>query len=143
MRGEESWMDEALADVNDVEKEEALLKRLDQSLLKHVAAVTTGDGHPTIEELYKLAPLISTHEYLSEHAFVKEDLDALLQFQDPLEVVATCAEVGSPIVEIFLEDCLEEGRAKERFPLVEAQTSSHGAKASAKQPAKNRNRKAR
>ena len=26
-----------------------------------------------------------------------------LSFQDPLEVVATCAEVGSPIVEIFLE----------------------------------------
>ena len=73
----------------------------------------------------------------------EEDLDALLRFQDPLEVVATCAEVGNPIVEIFLEDCLEEGRAEERFPLVEAQTSSHGAKASAKQPAKNRNRKVR
>ena len=35
MRGEKSWMDEALADVNDVEKEEALLilipvKRVDK-----------------------------------------------------------------------------------------------------------------
>ena len=138
MRREESWMEEALADVNDVEKEEALLKRLDQSLLKHVAAVTTGDGHPTIEELYKLAPLISTHEYLSEHAFVKEDLDALLRFQDPLEVVATCAEVGNPIVEIFLEDCLEEGRAEERFPLVDKAPTQAKPQAKTSQTRKNR-----
>lgn len=133
----------ALDERSDFEKEEALLERLDQCLMQHVAAVTTGDGHPTIAELYKLAPLISTHEYLSERAFLTEELNALLRFQDPLEVVAVCAEVGNPIVEIFLEDCLEEGRAEERFPLVEAQTSSHGAKASAKQPVKSRSGKAR
>ena len=132
---------DALTDRSPDEKEEILLERLDHCLMNHVNAVVGQDGHPTIAELYALAPLISTHEYLSGHGFATEEVDALLRFQDPLEVVAACGEVGNPIAELFLEGCLKRGRAEERFPLVNTHSGARAeqsARAKTSQTRKNR-----
>ena len=106
-----------------VDREETLIRRLDECLLRHAEALTAGGGHPTIPELHKLAPLISVHEYLTgQHGFDGAEVEALLRFEDPLEVIASCAGVGSPIVDMDICFYLERSNAEDCFPLVNAET---------------------
>ena len=82
-----------------------LFERLDECLKVH-ADMLAGDNIGAIYELQELAEL---HYYLKvEHEFTPAEVEALLEFQDPLDVARWCKEENShehsfPICELLKE----------------------------------------
>ena len=69
-----------------------LMERLDKNLLDHARELTAGDG-PRIVDVYRLQGLAEVHCYLKTvHEFNSAEVDALLQFADPLEAAEACWE---------------------------------------------------
>lgn len=79
--------------MNNIEREGIILleDRLDESLLKHAAAMSRDS--PTIVEIYQLQGLAEIHCYLKAvHETTPDEAEALLRFADPLEVAYACWE---------------------------------------------------
>lgn len=96
-----------------------LMKRLDECLLEHAGSITAG-GQPAIKDVYELQGLSELHYYLkAEHGFTPAEVEALLDFKDPLNVARWCWEENThkhsfPICEL-LERIDAYGRF-ERYP---------------------------
>ena len=96
-----------------------LLDKLDQSLLNHAKALSDGDG-PRIVDVYGLQGLAEVHCYLKTvHQFNPDEVEALLQFADPLEAANLCWEENSHQYSFPICDLLKETGAKGRLPLAE------------------------
>ena len=96
-----------------------LLDKLDQSLLKHAKALSDGDG-PRIVDVYGLQGLAEVHCYLKTvHQFVPAEVEALLQFADPLEAANLCWEESIHQYSFPICDVLKETSARDRLPLAE------------------------
>ena len=75
------------------EGKELLWRRLDESLRRHAKALGGGDGLPDIADIYRVQEMAEVHCYLkTEHPFTPMEVNALLQFADPLEVAVACWE---------------------------------------------------
>ena len=78
-----------------------------------------GDG-PTVLAVYTLQELAELHCYLkTAHEFNAAEVDALLQFADPLEVARTCWEDNPHEYNFPICELLEATQARDRFPLAE------------------------
>ena len=98
---------------------ERLMNKLDQSLLNHAKALSSEDG-PQIVEVYGLQSLAELHCYLKTvHPFDSAEVEALLQFDDPLRAASVCWEENSHEYSFPICDLLRETNAKERLPLAE------------------------
>lgn len=98
---------------------EKLLAKLDESLLSHAKALSSTDN-PQIVEVYGLQGLAELHCYLKTvHQFDSSEVEALLQFDDPLWAASVCWEENSHEYSFPICDLLRETRAKERLPLAE------------------------
>ncbi len=98
---------------------EKLRKKLDESLLNHAKALSTADS-PQIVQVYGLQALAEVHCYLKTvHQFDPVEVEALLQFNDPLVAVSVCWEENSHEYSFPICDLLRETKAKERLPLAE------------------------
>ena len=98
---------------------EKLRKKLDESLLNHAKALSTTDS-PQIVQVYGLQALAEVHCYLKTvHQFDPAEVEALLQFNDPLVAASFCWEENSHEYSFPICDLLRETKAKERLPLAE------------------------
>lgn len=97
-----------------------LRERLDDSLIHH-AKMTQRDN---IGELYKLQAYSETHYYMKAvHDYTASEVEALLQFVDPLEVAYWCREENTHQVGLPIFDLLKEIHADERFEKIEPDLS--------------------
>ena len=97
-----------------------LRERLDDSLIHH-AKMTQRDN---IGELYKLQAYSQTHYYMKAvHDYTASEVEALLQFVDPLEVAYWCREENTHQVGLPICDLLKELHADERFEKLEPDLS--------------------
>lgn len=96
-----------------------LMAKLDESLLSHAKALSSTED-PQIVEVYGLQGLAELHCYLKTvHQFDSAEVEALLQFDDPLLAASICWEENSHEYSFPICDLLRETRAKERLPLAE------------------------
>lgn len=98
------------------------MDKLDESLLNHAKALSSGDG-PQIIDVYNLQSLSELHCYLkTAHHFDSAEVEALLQFSDPLAAANLCWEENSHEYSFPICDLLRETRANERLPPAEPET---------------------
>lgn len=92
-----------------------LFERLDECLKAH-ADMLAGDNIGAIYELQELAEL---HYYLkAEHEFTPAEVEALLEFQDPLDVARWCKKDNTHAHSFPICELLQEINAYERFELA-------------------------
>jgi uncharacterized protein (DUF1778 family) len=107
------------------EARKLLMERLDKNLLDHAATIGSKEGGPEILDVYQLGALAERHYYLkAEHPFTPDEVEALLQFSDPLEVAQACWEDNSHPYSFPICTMLEEINAWERFPLAEPERTA-------------------
>lgn len=100
-----------------------LMNRLDECLLEHAEAITTG-GRPAIRDVYELQDLSQMHYYLkAEHTFTPAEVEALLQFKDPLNVARWCKEDNGHEHSFPICELLDEINAYDRFERYPAEPS--------------------
>ena len=98
---------------------EKLLDKLDQSLLNHAKDLSAGDG-PDIVDVYRVQGLAELHCYLKMvHRFDSAEVEALLQFDDPLWAASVCWKENSHEYSFPICDLLREPKVKERLTLAE------------------------
>lgn len=106
--------------MSDTEKDpkSRLFERLDRYLVWNVSTFGRNTGRD-VDAVYALESQIEWHRYLkTEHNFAPGEVEALLDFQDPLSVTQICwmenrFESGFPICDI-----LDDINAYERFDLT-------------------------
>lgn len=92
--------------------ERILMDRLDECLRYHAETV----DHLDIGSIYYMQALAELHYYLKvEHKFSPAEVNALLYFDDPLEVVFHCKEENVHTGRFPLCEILSEINAYERF----------------------------
>lgn len=98
---------------------EKLLDKLDESLLDHAKNLAAGDDLQIVD-VYRLQGLAELHYYLKAlHQFAPAEVEALLQFADPLEAANLCWEENSHEYSFPICDLLRKTRAKDRLPFAE------------------------
>ena len=96
--------------------EATLVKKLDESLLAH-AKDLAARGDLQIVDVYGLQGLAELHCYLKTvHQFDAAEVEALLQFADPLEAANLCWEENPHAYRFPICELLRETGAKERLP---------------------------
>lgn len=106
----------------DFEEKRPLVKKIDQSLLKHAAELGAKEGGPELTDVYRLQGLAETHRYLRwQHEFQPGEVEALLRFEDPLAVVRRCWEERDPEKGFPICDLLQKVEAEKLFPLLSPQ----------------------
>ena len=94
------------------------MERLDTNLLDHARELFAGDG-PRVVDVYRLQGLAEMHCYLkTAHQFDPAEVDALLQFADPLNVAYYCGEMNTHEYSFPICDLLRETKARESFELA-------------------------
>ena len=87
--------------------------------MNHAKDLSAGDG-PKIVDVYNLQSLAEVHCYLKTvHQFDSAEVEALLQFADPLAAAHLCWEENSHEYSFPICGLLRETGAKERLPLAE------------------------
>ena len=100
--------------------EAKLLKKLDESLLAHAKDLSARDDLQIVD-VYRLQGLAELHCYLKTvHQFDAAEVEALLQFADPLEAANLCWEENPHACRFPICELLEELHAYEKFPLAKA-----------------------
>ena len=95
------------------------MARLDENLLSHAKNLTAGDG-PRIVDVYRLQGLAEVHCYLkTAHQFDPAEVEALLQFADPLNVAFYCWEENTHQYSFPICDLIRETKAIENFEPAE------------------------
>lgn len=98
-----------------------LMERLDDCLKVHADLLDSQD----IGSIYELQDLARLHYYLKvEHPFTPSEVEALLSFQDPLEVARWCKEENTHAHSFPICELLNEIRAYERFEPAPKQDES-------------------
>lgn len=89
-----------------------LFKRLDDCLKAHADMLDAGN----IGSIYELQDLSQFHYYLkAEHEFTSDEVEALLEFQDPLEVAWCCKEQNTHAHRLPFCELMEKINAYDRF----------------------------
>lgn len=97
-----------------------LMEKLDDCLIGHAEGLCAW-GTPSIAALYHFQELAELHCYLkTAHTFTAAEVEALLRFDDPLEVAAACWEENPHEYSFPICELLEELHAYEKFPLAQA-----------------------
>lgn len=91
-----------------------MFERLDDCLKVHADMLDAAD----IGGIYELQGLAELHYYLkAEHEFTAAEVEALLEFQDPLDVARWCKEENAHAHSFPICKLLKEINAYERFEL--------------------------
>jgi len=107
--------------MTEFEAKKLLMERLDKSLLDHAQKLCAGDG-PRIVDVYSLQGLAELHCYLkTAHEFNAAEVEALLQFADPLAAANLCREENSHAYSFPICDLLKQTEARKRFAPAKAE----------------------
>lgn len=102
----------------EFQAKQMLMERLDTNLLDHAKALSAGDGLQIVD-VYQLQGLAEMHCYLkTAHQFDPAEVEALLQFADPLNVAYYCGEMNTHEYSFPICDLLRETKAREIFELA-------------------------
>ena len=94
------------------EAKRMLMERLDDCLKVHADLLDSQD----IGSIYELQDLAQLHYYLKvEHPFTPAEVEALLSFQDPLEVARWCKEENTHAHSFPICELLEKIGAYQKF----------------------------
>lgn len=97
------------------EAKRLLFERLDECLKVHADMLDA----EKIGDIYDLQELAELHYYLKvEHEFTPSEVEALLEFQDPLDVARWCKEDNTHAHSFPICELLKEINAYERFELT-------------------------
>ena len=97
-----------------------LSEKLNQCLLDRIAAAGAKEGGPDILDAYNLRHFSELHNHLtSECRLTDDEMIALLQFVDPLDVAMQCWKERDPEKGFPICYLLHRIDAYERFPLVD------------------------
>ena len=87
--------------------------------MNHAKNLTAGDG-PRIVDVYGLQELAEVHCYLKTvHQFSPAEVEALLQFADPMEAADLCWQENPHEYSFPICELLQETDARKRLPLAE------------------------
>ena len=102
--------------MNEREAKTLLMKRLDECLTEHAKAIFAGSATPIIKDIYEMQYLSELHYYLKvEHPFTPAEVEALLEFKDPLNAARWCREENSHKHSFPICELLEQIGAYDRF----------------------------
>lgn len=92
-----------------------LMERLDECLKVHADMLDAEN----IGAIYELQGLAELHYYLKvEHEYTPAEVEALLSFQDPLDVARWCREENTHEHSFPICDLLKEIQAEQKFPMI-------------------------
>lgn len=96
-----------------------LIAKLDACLLERLAIVADVKGAARIKQAQAILTDLNVHKYLThEHPFTSKEVDALLEFADPLEVAVAYWESNGS-VDLDICDMLDKINAKSVFQLAD------------------------
>ena len=96
-----------------------LRNKLDENLFAHFDTLKQQDN-VSVGDLYTLQFLCDTHYYMKvEHEYIPADIEALLQFKDPLVVAMAAREENNRDYTFPVAEVLKEMGARDVYPLAE------------------------
>ena len=111
----ESW----LAYSPEQDNKALLFAKLDAGLLERLAAIDGERGAVKIRRIHAMRDELNTHAYLTnEHTFSAGEVEALLEFADPLEVATACREANTSD-DFDICELLDKINAKADYPLAD------------------------
>ena len=115
-----NWMEEEADTAKErFEKRVELITRLGESVIRRLLAVAEGSEEEKIESAHALRDCLNVHYHLvKEHTFTDAEVEALLEFADPLEVATACWEANTS-ADFDICDMLDKINAKADYPLAD------------------------
>lgn len=106
-------------------KEDKLLKRLDRNYADYRAKVARMDTQEIFQKAEKIAATKEIYEYLSDrHRFEPEQINYLLCFQNPLEVLrdqyVSCSWNKDDTLENIVQTACDKQEALADYPLMKS-----------------------
>ena len=101
------------------EKHVELITRLGESMIRHLLAVGEKKNEEKLDAAHAIRDYLNVHYHLvKEHAFTDAEVEALLEFADPLEVATACWEANTS-ADFDICDMLDKTNAKVDYPLAD------------------------
>ena len=114
-----NWMkEEADTAKEHFEKRVELVTRLGESMIRRLLAVSDKNNAEKLDAAHAIRDYLNVHYHLvKEHTFTDAEVDALLEFADPLEVATACWEANTS-ADLDICDMLDKINAKADYPLA-------------------------
>ena len=114
-----NWMEEEADTAKEqFERRVELVTRLGESMIRRLLAVAEGNAEEKLDAAHAIRDYLNVHYYLTkEHTFTGAEVDALLEFADPLEVAAACWDANTS-TDFDICDMLDKINAKADYPLA-------------------------
>ena len=101
------------------QNKELLLQKLETSLQEHAKALGQASGAPDLGKIYELKEMTVLYQYLSdEHELTQKEADALLAFENPMEVALACWESNTAQYGFDICDIMEAINCWADYPLA-------------------------
>ncbi len=96
-----------------------LITRLGESMIRHLIDVSEKANAEKIDAAHAIRDYLNVHYHLvKEHQFTNAEVEALLEFADPLEVATACWEANTS-ADFDICDMLDKINAKSDYPLAD------------------------
>lgn len=103
------------------EKKSLLFEKLAGSLKERAKAIGQASGMPNPSDIHEMKEMTDLYLYLlDEHTLTDQEIDALLQFEDPMLVASACWEANSDFNGFDICDIMEAINCREDYPMVNA-----------------------
>ena len=115
-----NWMKEETDMAKErFEKHAELITRLGESMIRHLLAVGEKKNEEKLDAAHAIRDYLNVHYYLvKEHTFTDAEVEALLEFADPLEVATACREANTS-EDFDICELLDKINAKADYPLAD------------------------
>ena len=111
-----NWME---WDVEKAKQKSELISKLDASMIEKLNDVCAAEAGSIVEKAHDFRDYLNVHYYLTkEHTFTDQEVAALLEFANPLDVATACWESNSSD-DLDICDMLDKINAKSCFPLAD------------------------
>ena len=106
----------------DRDKKDLLLDKLTISLQEQAKALGQGPDLPELKRIYELKEAANLYFYLKEeHDFTPDEVNALLKFENPMEVAMGCWESNTAQYGFDICDIMDAINCWEDYPLSTVQ----------------------
>ena len=115
-----NWMKEETDMAKErFEKHVELITRMGESMIRHLLAVGEKKNEEKLDAAHAIRDYLNVHYYLvKEHTFTDAEVEALLEFADPLEVATACWAANTSD-DFDICELLDKINAKADYPLAD------------------------